>query len=669
MSQLLAQRFENKCFTPLELTHSKDNFYSLALDQGGFRYWNEEILSRFLGIPDGAGEKVGRGIDRSLDSGPVIFRMVSYLGAFPFQNTLAPSVLTFEAMVKVIVLLTERYGRVLRRGKRDRIRLLFGSLADVARKQPSESEGNGENKTQPDEYDDLDGLDELDSHQSTNSRSHVAGFSVDQPANDEGDDDDDDLALAALESLDAIEVFKHDQRVDRTVYESRISIDTFRRLLALLVVLGPLRSLEETSEYFTGLDGGSTEAVVERVEHILSAFTTEEPDSGIGYATFARVISTSLPHLFDPLTPLFEHLLFSKNLNLSRKKVSQDGRATSPENTAPPSPPPSPPPSSALLSGSFDSNILDPALLSQISFFLSTTSSAPNFLHNGTRLHPVFSSAAHGESLTSFSHHVLTWQAPSLLILKGTRTDSDHQDSEIVTIGAYLPQAWKSYSSSSSGSPTSPTHRSSDLSKQPCLFQLSPKHVLLQANPSFNATKGNTPVASFSTKYGIALGCMIPPSSRTSKKADQTQPRPVGGGSLLIDPALENATLVISEGLNGEGVFLPPNISPNFPPRRSSLSSSISSAVAANSSNMSIYNLEVWGIVPPAAPANGSERPVDAITQQREHWSFEAREAERRKTIHLNVGGGDSEAQSGRALLEMAGIVGDSKYTARRPTA
>lgn len=42
---MLAERFAAKCFTPLELTHFKDNFFSRALEQGGLRYWNEKVLS------------------------------------------------------------------------------------------------------------------------------------------------------------------------------------------------------------------------------------------------------------------------------------------------------------------------------------------------------------------------------------------------------------------------------------------------------------------------------------------------------------------------------------------------------------------------------------------------------------------------------------------------
>ncbi|KAK2855712.1 Restriction of telomere capping protein 5 [Arthroderma sp. PD_2] len=648
MSQILARRFASKCFTPLELAHLKDNFNSLALKQGDVQYWNEEVLSKFLGIPDGD-SGLGNG---ALDAGPVIFRMVSYLGAFPFQNTLAPSVLTFDAMVKVIVLLTERYGKVLRRGRKDRIKLLFGSLADVGRKEDPAVLSDPSSDDKPENPSNESGI-----------QSHDAGFSIDKPSNDDdGENDDDDLVLAALESLDAIEVFKHDQRIDRTVYEAHISIDTFQRLLMLLVVLSPLQTDEETSKYFSQLNEESLESARGRVKNILASFDIGDDKNGIDYATFSWVVSTSLPYLFDPLTPLFEHLLFSKNLDLSRRKDSGTSSLNGEQKVAP-VPSSTPLHVSITLPGSFDSCILDSAMISHLSFFLPTSSPAPNLLQNGTRLHGVFSSGVHGESLTSFSHNVLTWDAPSILLLTGVKKDTSGNETESITVGAYLPHPWKASSSTSS------SHHShfSDQSQLPYLFQLSPEHVVMQGSPSIGSLKSNLPVVSFSTKSGIAIGCKIPPPTRKSLSGDSIRPTPAGGGSLLIDSALENAEFVISNGLShGEGVFLPPGIASWSPSRSSS-----SPAAASETINISIYNTEVWGIVhtaPASAPstskhsrsstANG-EIP-DAIARQQANWSFEAREAERRREIHLNVGGGDSEEQTGRALLEMAGIIGDS---------
>ncbi|KKA22611.1 Restriction of telomere capping protein 5 [Rasamsonia emersonii CBS 393.64] len=613
LSHLLAERFATKCFTPLELTHFKDNFFSRALDQGGLRYWNEKILSDFLGIPDGVNtDEKGAGRDAaSLDAGPVIFRMVSYLGAFPFQTTLAPSVLTFEAMVKVVVLLTERYGKVLKRGRKDRIKLLFGSLADVARRDIEEKKvESAPGEPAPSSSSEA----AVDKH-----TSHPPGFAIDEPANDDDEEeDDDDLALAALESLDAIEVFKHDQRIDRAVYEARISVDTFRRLLMLLLVIAPLKPLESVSKYTSNLSPDQLAAVRREADSIIAAFSPEEIAGGIRYRSFARTVSVSLPHLFDPLTPLFEHLLFSKNLDLSRKRTGAEPSHAEDEGQNDSNSPPEAP---VILPGSFESAILNPSIISHLSFFLPASPDV-NLFRSGTRLHPVFSTTAHGESLTSFSHNVLTWQAPTLLLIQGTQRDRSGAEEKLITLGAYLPQPWK---------PTSPRH------------------------------KPTTPAVFFSTSTGIAIGCEVAPPSRNSfgpgvpvrsshsKRQQQQAPIPIGAGSLLIDEGLETAELHVSYTSGAGGVFLPP----------------VPSNMPVTTTQIDIYNLEIWGLVedPISSSDPNPNSSRDAIALQRAQWAFDAREAERRRTINLKVGGSDSsssDVQSARALLEMAGIISDS---------
>ncbi|KAL4910947.1 hypothetical protein BDW74DRAFT_4150 [Aspergillus multicolor] len=605
LSLRLAERFATKCFTALELTHFKDNFFTRAIDQGGLKYWNEKTLSDFLSIPDHSDAHC------PLDAGPVIFRMVSYLGAFPFQNSLAPSVLTFEAMVKVAVLLTGRYGIVLRRSQKNRIRLLFGSLADVARKEvekPVESEEKGEDAP---------------------TSSHARGFDIDAPANDDYDEDDgDDLALAALESLDAIEVFKHDSRIDRRVYEARISLSTFRRLLMLLLVIAPLKPLEDVSIYTSDLNEERMHSIRGEADSIIAAFK-QEPSGGISYKTFADTITSSFPYLFDPLTPLFEHLLFSKNLDFSQHRGND---AAEPESEPAPQPVTASP-VSITLPGGFESAILNPSIISHLSFFLPSTSVKQNLLHGNTRLHPVFSTAAHGSSLTSYSHNVLTWKSGTLFLLYGQDTDSG----EMLTIGAYLPQPWKSPSASHSTSKFS-------TAVLPSLFQVSPRHILLQGNPSSSIMdKPNTPTAYFSNHHGLAIGCQIPPSSRTQK----LPPTPLGAGSLIVDTSLESATFhTVPYGR--DGVFLPPGTEPeSLKPK----------------TTIDIYTIEVWGLVPDIEGASSSTR--SAVELQKASWDFEAREAERRRHVNLSAGAGDSALEQARWLLETAGVIGDSSGAGR----
>ena len=65
LSHELAVRFAKKCFTPLEITHFKDIFRSLADVQDGMHYWKEETLCRFLVLPD------------ALDPGPLVYQMAT----------------------------------------------------------------------------------------------------------------------------------------------------------------------------------------------------------------------------------------------------------------------------------------------------------------------------------------------------------------------------------------------------------------------------------------------------------------------------------------------------------------------------------------------------------------------------------------------------------------
>lgn len=152
--------------------------------------------------------------------------MSTYLGAFPFP-ILAPSILTIEAMLKVVVIMTERYGKVLKKGKADRNKLLFRSLAVFDRRMSVVSERPSQ------EILSAFKVEETEVGQETaipeKPHDHATGFSVDQPANDGGEEEDDDeLALAALESLDAIEVFKHDQRADTKIHHAQIPLDNFQ---------------------------------------------------------------------------------------------------------------------------------------------------------------------------------------------------------------------------------------------------------------------------------------------------------------------------------------------------------------------------------------------------------------------------------------------------------
>ncbi len=567
--------------------------------------------------------------------------MATYLGAFPFPS-LAPCILTREAMIKVVTVMTERYGKVLRRGKRDRVKLLFRSMAVFDRRSspvlPASEKPTMEQLVAEQKPDDM----VQEEAGAKDVRSHVTGFAIDEPANDDPDEeeDDDELALAALDSLDAIEVFKHDQKVthEKKIHNARIPVENFKRILMLLLVLAPLGPQENLAKYVEVLSEARLAEYESEVDSVVASFDPDEVTGGIRYAAFTRAISTCFPLLFDPFNALFEHFLFSKNINLSRHQKS-----------APSTPPPplSPKINPIVSDSSGVSLILTPALLSHLSTFLITqpSSTSPvNLFHAGTRFHPVYSTTAQGTSLTSFSRHVMSWQSATLLLITGTQRPPPHHSNttpsstQLITIGAFLPNPWSKPA----------TMSSSDL--QPLLFLLSPRHALFPHNP-YN--HNSTSISHFGAKSGISLGCIIPPSSRTNSVSHTPILGPV---SLRIDADVSTAVFQ-HDAEEGVGAFLTdPGLEKtqmNAKDRHRSGKADASANQLAKKIEFDIDTLEIWGVTN-EDPDGGEEG--NEVLKQKNRMEWEEKEAARRAAVNF---GGDKDGA--RALLEMAGLVGDKR--------
>ncbi|KAL8638379.1 MAG: hypothetical protein Q9228_004469 [Teloschistes exilis] len=607
LSHELALRFAKKCFTPLEITHFKDVFRSLADDQDGIHYWKEETLCRFLVIPD------------ALGPGPLIYQMATYLGAFPFPS-LAPSILTIEALLKVVVIMTERYGTVLKRGRADRNKLLFRSLAVFDRRMSSVFEKppqeiiDAVKEEKSEKVDTSDAvLEEARSQAAGEEPKSALGFAIDKPANDEEEDEDDDeLALAALDSLDAIEVFKYDQRADTKIHHAQIPVDNFRRLIMLLLVIAPLDSQESLSRHAERLTPVRLERLKQVADSILWSFTPEK-NAGIFYQSFNKIIPASLPHMFDGLNPLFEHFLFSKNIDLSKRRHSSASPAvTSPTVSHVPDTPLEP-----LLPREGD--ILNLDILCQLSFFIKGS----NLFR---RLRPLYLGADAGFSLGSIEQKVFNWRAPSILLVSGTRLSSTPEGTRERSFADTLPT--KRFPDGASGNkpngrvvfgayidvPWKHTYREAIGGSEMLLFQLSPLHEV------FRASTLSRDYLTF-TKTGVGFGCPPPRVKAVSGLSPHTVLGPV---SLTLDSSLEFG--VFTHDSTGGGSFHPSQT------RNSDWQD-----------RFEIESLEIWG-------CGGDEE----AERQRAAWVFEEREAEARRNLKL---GKDREAD--RALLEMAGLVGN----------
>lgn len=604
LSHELAQRFARKCFTPLEITHFKDVFRSLADEQDGIHYWKEETLCRFLVIPDAFGP------------GPVLYQMATYLGAFPFPS-LAPSILTIEAMLKVVVIMTERYGKVLKNGKADRNKLLFRSLAVFDRRMSSVYEKPSKES--------LDALREGKSESSESAVTspiesrYTGGFLIDKPSNDtEEEEDDDELALAALDSLDAIEVFKHDQRADTKIHHAQIPVDNFRRLLMLLLVIAPLDAQESLSRHAQRMTETRLDGLRRVADSILWSFTPEE-NAGIFYQPFNTIIPVSLPFMFDGLNPLFEHFLFSKNIDLHkrRRKSSVSEPQSPPSQASPTTNEEHEAPLEPLIPQ--EGEILDLNVLSQLAFFFKGKSLF-------RRLRLLYQGSDAGFSMGSMEQKILNWHAPSILLVAGSRLPSEPSGTSERAFADILPP--KRFLDGSSGNSTSGrvvfgayldvpwkhTYKEAIGGAESLIFQLEPIHEV------FRASTISKDYANF-TKSGISFGCPPPrtrPVSGLSSKAE------LGPVSLLLDSSLEFG--VFNHDSTGGGSFHASQI------RRTDWQD-----------RFEIESMEVWG-------CGGDEE----AEKQKAAWAFEEREAAARKNLRMG-----KDAESDRALLEMAGLIGN----------
>ena len=587
-----ASRFADKCFTPLELYSFKDVFKSLADDEAGLRYLREDTIARFLEIPD------------ILGASPVIFQMMSFLGAFPFVQD-APAVLGIEQMVMVIVILTERYKRILTHGATDRTRLLFRSLAvydRFASRPGSKATTEPGSATKP------------ETPGTGGSSAHPAAFAVDSAGygvDDDADDgEDDDLTLAALESLDIDKAVR--QGDAPTGHGAMIPADNFRKLIMLLLLVAPLGAQESLSQYTGRVAGQQLQSLRATAEHILASFLNVEESPGIRPGQFSRVVPICFPFLFSGFNGLFEHFLFSNALDFS--KVKREGappKSAEPAETAQP----------LLLA---EAEIMNFNVVSQLSFFLPGSSLF-------RRLRLLYSGNEAGFSMGSFESKVFNWRAPTILLVRGTRIDDVPQGgqeaafaasipsrrfphgskTDKLTFGVYVSQPWKH------------THRECFGDADTVLFQLEPVHDVFPASVlnrdyvTFTRPPGNVPC--------VAVGC---PHPRPTQSGRRQTVLPLGAVGLLIDSSFEFAVFNHDFSHKG-GAFRTSEIRQyDFQDR------------------FEIESLEVWGC------GGDAEARLQA-----ERWAWEAREAEARRKINLGTGDVDAD----RALLQMAGLIGANR--------
>jgi len=527
---------------------------------------------------------------------------------------------------QVVVIMMQRYERVLKKGNRDRIKLLFRSLAtnnvqqshvEASADEPppirrdshtvrrdSHTVRRDSHSTRRDSRTIRRGSSTI--HQEGNSiQYHAPEFTIDEATDD--DDDDDGWALAALEALDATEAFKHD---DAPIAEVSIPSDNLRKLIMLLLIIAPLGPQESLSMYADRLVDDQLEDLRRTAESILAAFINDaEQATGAKFDQFNIVIPTSLPFLFNGFSPLFEHFLFSKDLDFTKRKNSTS--STTSEILIPITPEPP-----LLLEWG---DILDINVLSQLSLFLPGSS-----LFRQLRL--LYSGGAAGFSMGSFETKVFDWLAPTILLIAGHRISDpptrgrersfsdtlppkrfpDSYKSSRVLFGVYMTQPWRQ------------THKNCIGDADTLLFQLEPVHEV------FHASSVNNDYVSFTkpptSRAGIGVGCPHPkPKTTAGIDADVI----FGAVSLVLDGSFEFGVFTHYYTAGG-GAFRGSSTRPFDWQDR-----------------FEIESMEVWG-------CGGREE----AERQKKRW--EGHEAEGSRKVSLGTG----DIEPDRALPEMTDIIG-----------
>ncbi|KAK5157216.1 hypothetical protein LTR04_005461 [Oleoguttula sp. CCFEE 6159] len=604
LSRRLAQTFATKSYTSLELHDLREVFRTRAERESGLRFWSEATLCRFLELPE------------VLGVGPVIYQMVTYLGAFPTSGSTAPAILTLEAVLIAVTLLTGRWRKVLK--ARGWERLVYESLA-VHDRRASQDKAKDEQGT-------TEGADSMLG--GSEDGRQVIEDTLHEDLNPLEDTNGDDLTLAAMKALGAVSVPHHESTTG--IHRSIIPTDNLLKLIELLLLIAPLENQESLADYAAQLTDERVSELHDTAHHVLAAFGAER-NLGITYHIFITVISSDLPYLLDALSPLFEHFVFANHTSPSsaapaQSKTSPTQAATRPVRAILPSSSPSSSPSS----------ILTPRTLSHLSFFLKPHST-PLF----SRLRPLYSGATHGFSMLSFETRVFKWEGPTILLVSGTSLPTHPSTSrERAFADSVPPSRLKSRprdAAASSGSqgrevlfgayvsiPWAATHKSCFGDADTTLFQLALAHAV------FRASRLAHDYAYFSRPptSPAGLGFGSPPPGAGAKGRGMA----LGPVSLHLDDALEFG--VFTHLGEGGGSFRP------------NPSTGATAGHEDWQERFEVDGLEVWGV--------GGEEEAEA---QRRAWAFEEREAERRRNI--NIGKGDVEAD--RELLRMAGLIGQGQ--------
>jgi hypothetical protein len=613
-SEQVSSLFAQKCakqFSAIEIWSLKNVVDALTGDSGVV---SEEALVKFLDIP------------RSMDPvGSLIFRSASFMASFPFvSQSSAP--LTVENIVKTLALFDGRYKGLIE--NYNWLKLVFLSFAGTRQDKPTEY---GPEK-QPAETQNVPNNTFQGEGCSNKTSSETFGFPLGKETqtmgmpnrlssfleNDEKHEPELTEANISVPSMDSekMEASGSLQSMDTEKMESSTSTN-FSATSSSTFDPSELLSLEHFAPVQT-IDGLNVDSYFIHIDDLLVLFTFllsiadykpfQRPDSErhqtnmlkrfrtaalsmirsishsaeesqVSFNQFEDVVTTLYPKIFEPLGSLFDRFLYNE-------KVEQETSITIQP-----------------------SKLAHLAILAQLSSFLGDQIYSMVKLYSGSEA---------GFSMRSFETKVFKWNAPTIVLVKGTRLDVAENGSRIRAFNDLIPPVRKGTRSSKAvlfgayvETPWRASSKEGFADSKTILFQLSPHHDI------YRSTAVTKNYGYFTRGEGVGFGS-APPSRHTY--------------------TLGNVSLVL-EGSFEYGVFR------HFGPGGAFGAGHSIESGAEYEDRFSIDEIEVWGC-----------GHAEHLKEQRQRWEWEEREAMNRRRINLDTLNED------KALLEMAGLIG--KYNA-----
>lgn len=345
-----------------------------------------------------------------------------------------------------------------------------------------------------------------------------------------------------------------------------------------------------------------------QIDSILSTIflSSSTPEDTISFEAFYSNYKNYYPYLFNPLRKLLHPLLY-------------DGTETSSVDSV------AHPQGEQSTSIDLNHKILNFQLLSQLSTILDVDN-----LNIAVNSRPLYQGSRDGYSINSIQSHTLNYRASTLLLISGRIIGEDRhfgntffskfpkfhpvlnsdlklREKQKFQITVFLTEQWRITNTRTFGS------------KGFKIVQLSPFQLVLDSDTTLREDYA------YFSNIGCGLGFGSKPPVKSKDLKDHSLKFNLGGVSLTIDNSLEKGNFRIEDMSTQSSTYATSNVDKQL----------------FNDVWFKINDIEIYGL--------GN---LQSLKDQKLAMEWEEREAERRRGL------GNKDYNEGKALLELAGIIG-----------